>query len=318
MTDALLSQIDDRSRALLYFVYGGMLMQEAARVHLRPYPPGRPIFVDAEDLFNAVEALGNRATFEAAPFVSSWRPLIEQFDNYRQGDLAREIRDGLDQQLTTMGSSRLADTLASAILSRGKNNLLQHVAADMVAALKGLLAIDTDRIDYLAPLVELHTAQDGGLLIASLNYDTLIEQIGAESSIQVDDCLDQWSMSGSLQRSDALTLLKLHGSINWVQDRGGSVRHAAEGDRLQPALIFGGINKLRVDGPYLDMLMEWRSHLDQSDHLIIIGYSFRDTHVNTIIERWHRQDRLKRVTVVDPGFGGGRQFSDTALAAAQQ
>ncbi len=96
MTEALLGQINDRSRALLHFVYGGMLMQEAARVHSRPYPPGRPIFVDAEDLFNAVEALGNRATLEAAPFVSSWHPLIEQFDNYREADLAREIKNGLD------------------------------------------------------------------------------------------------------------------------------------------------------------------------------------------------------------------------------
>src|SRR5260370_12386496 len=130
----------------------------------------------------------------------------------------------------------------------------------MVSALKEMLAVSNpSRTEYLAPLFELHRAQNGGLLIASLNYDTLIEQVGAAHSVQVDDCLDQWLASGSIKRSDALTLLKLHGSINWVQARARAIRLAAAKDYMQPALIFGGINKLRADGPYLEMMWEcWR------------------------------------------------------------
>jgi SIR2-like domain len=300
LTAALLSQIDFRSRALLHFVYGGLLMQEAAAAY-----PGhsRPIAVDAEDLFNAVEALANRATLDAAPFVASWHPLIDRFDDYPEADLEREIGNGLGRLASPQGSGSLARILARAISRRARNNRFQQVGTNMVSTLKNLLAIgDPGRIEYLAPLLELHNAQDGGLVVATLNYDTLIEQLGAVHSVQVDDCLDQWLTSGAIRRSDALTLLKLHGSIDWVQGADGSVHRAAGAGGMQPALIFGGINKLRADGPYLEMLWEWRSYLDMCDHLIIIGYSLRDTHVNAIIERWHKQNNLKRVTIVDPGY----------------
>ncbi len=122
-----------------------------------------------------------------------------------------------------------------------------------------MLAIsDPGHIEYLAPLVELHKSQDGGLVIATLNYDKLVEQVGAARSVEVSDHLDQWLETGSVEsRSpNILSLLKLHGSIDWVQDQDGTVRRSAEGDQRQPALIFGGINKLRADGPYLDILME--------------------------------------------------------------
>jgi hypothetical protein len=324
LTTKLLEQIDNQSQALLHFVYGGLLMQVAARAKPGGYSQ-RPI-VDAEDLFNAVEALANRASFEAAPFVTSWHPLISQIDQYIQGDLERQIKQGLDQLLSPSAPSRLARTLASAINGTAGNYRFRQVATDMISALKELLAVrDPSRIEYLAPLLELHRAQDGGLLIATLNYDMLIEQVGDAHSVQVDDGLDLWQASGFIKRPNVLTLLKLHGSIDWVQDENGLVRRATAEDRMQPALIFGGINKLRADGPYLEMLMEWRSHLDECAHLIIIGYSLRDVHVNAIIERWHRRDNLKRVTIIDPGYNERAsslgmylwQLSNESLAALE-
>jgi hypothetical protein len=303
MTDGLLDRISDRSKPLLHFVYGGLLMQAAAKAysgHSR-----RSIVVEAEDLFNAVEALANRASFDAAPFVASWHPLIDQFDRYRAEDLEQEINRGLRNFDPTSehGARGWAKTIARAISLGTTSKRFQQVAADMIAALKEILAIgDPSRLEYLSSLLELHRTQDGGLLIASLNYDTLIEQIGSIYSVRADDCLDEWLKSGTIKRSDAITLLKLHGSITWVQDRDSSIHRDIGQAHLQPALIFGGINKLRADGPYLEMLMEWRSHLDQCDHLLIIGYSFRDTHVNATIERWHRQNEEKRITILDPGF----------------
>ena len=300
MTAALLDRINARSKPLLHFVYGGLLMQEAANAHF----DGSPIVVDAEGLFNAVEALANRATFNAAPFVASWHPLIDQFVDNRSDDLEREIKLGLDRMRDSWGIDRFARILANAIKQgRGSSNLFPEVAEDMVSTLNELLAVsDASRIEYLTPLLDLHEALIGGLVIASLNYDTLIEQLGEVHSVRVDDCLDYWVDSGSIGRSNDLTLLKLHGSINWAQDPDGSVRRAKVGSYMRPALIFGGINKLRADGPYLEMLWEWRSHLDKCDHLVIIGYSFRDAHVNAIINRWHRQDAMKRITIIDPGY----------------
>ncbi len=129
MTAALLDKIDPGSRALLHFVYGGLLMQMATKAHSAGYSR-RPIVVDAEDLFNAVEALANRATFDVAPFVASWHPLIDQFDKYRPDDLEREIKAGLGQLTAPFGADNFARTLAR-VISRGtRNNRFQQVATD--------------------------------------------------------------------------------------------------------------------------------------------------------------------------------------------
>jgi NAD-dependent SIR2 family protein deacetylase len=290
-------------------------MKEAAKAQRRRYLPGQQIAVDAEELFNAVEALANRGSFEAGPFVAGWHPLIDEMDTNQQADVKQAIKRGLDSMIADLSYSstdRAAQALTNAIVGNARGSQFQTAASDMISTLKGMLRVkDASRIEYLSPLLALHEEQSGGLLIATLNYDTLIEQLGAANSVEVNDCLDEWCRTGSVQKSEALTLLKLHGSINWIQEQDKSVRRENETDTKsafgpsmgsRPALIFGGINKLRADGPYLEMLMEWRAHLDQCDHLVVIGYSFRDDHVNAIIDRWHRKDTKKRITIVDPRF----------------
>ena len=53
-----------------------------------------------------------------------------------------------------------------------------------------------------------------------------------------------------------------------------------------PGLIFGAGNKLRADGPYLDLYREFTDALTGAARVITIGYSFRDAHVNEALRRW--------------------------------
>ena len=53
-----------------------------------------------------------------------------------------------------------------------------------------------------------------------------------------------------------------------------------------PAVIFGGRSKLRADGPYLDLLREFVSALTGTEDLVVVGYSFRDDHVNEVVRTW--------------------------------
>jgi hypothetical protein len=64
-----------REAHLLSFIAGGLL-QKAGRDNSNPFTAG----VNVEDLFNAVSLLGERETLEAAPFVASWDPMLEEFD----------------------------------------------------------------------------------------------------------------------------------------------------------------------------------------------------------------------------------------------
>jgi hypothetical protein len=63
-------------------------------------------------------------------------------------------------------------------------------------------------------------------------------------------------------------------------------------------VIFGGRNKLTAEGPFLDLLIKFRNVLSQHSHLIVLGYSFRDQHINRCIVRWFDGDSSRRLTIV--------------------
>jgi hypothetical protein len=53
-----------------------------------------------------------------------------------------------------------------------------------------------------------------------------------------------------------------------------------------PGIIFGAGNKLRADGPYLDLYVEAMVHLARAHRLIVIGHGWRDFHLNELVRRW--------------------------------
>ena len=48
-------------------------------------------------------------------------------------------------------------------------------------------------------------------------------------------------------------------------------------------MVFGAGEKHRSDGPFLDLLMEAKRSLSEALELVVVGYSFRDDHVNHLI-----------------------------------
>ena len=119
-----------------------------------------------------------------------------------------------------------------------------------------------------------------------------------------------------------MRLLKLHGSIDWCWkelpgERGEMPMLTVvqsfepESERRAPALVFGARNKLKPNGPFLSLLSEFEDQLRASERLIVVGYSFRDDHINETIRRWTREDKRHTVTLIDPratnerGFRGG-------------
>jgi hypothetical protein len=132
----------------------------------------------------------------------------------------------------------------------------------------------------------------------------------------------------------------LHGSLGWQYDEeyyGGvnalledglpgrvsvwrNKRHPVE----SPAVIFGAGNKLRSDGPFLDMFMEFKQALTNAERLIVIGYSGGDAHVNTLIREWvssHDGPRLVRFNVYGEEYVGkdeaevAREFAEGLTGA---
>ena len=68
------------------------------------------------------------------------------------------------------------------------------------------------------------------------------------------------------------------------------------------AVLFGGGNKLTAEGPFMDLVYKFKRLLWKRQHLIVIGYSFRDDHINHIIEHWFNVKQNAKITVVEaPG-----------------
>lgn len=113
----------------------------------------------------------------------------------------------------------------------------------------------------------------------------------------------------------ALRLLKLHGSVNWRHSRVewpfwqlprvGIEEMADPGapssnGLLDPYLIFGD-GKLRPDGAWPALFAAFGDLLAEAALLVVVGYSFRDPHVNHAIERWIAAVPERRIINIDPG-----------------
>lgn len=169
--------------------------------------------------------------------------------------------------------------------------------------------------DYLVPLL-----QSGVPTVATLNFDQLVEEVAARIGLRVSCGISMWHRDGHLDFGDAtLQLLKLHGSVDWVhrpildhrtgRRSGAAFCFPSRADLLPddtPGTVLGAHGKLRADGPYLELFEVFRRVLWESRTLTVIGYSFRDEHINTVLLRranCGRPWRMRIVTMDPPGVG---------------
>lgn len=205
----------------------------------------------------------------------------------------------------------------------GQGRIFHQTNELMVAALKDLAWIQNPNLVlYLAPLLNL-VEEQGRLVIATLNYDNSIELLSRSQKMPCQTGITDWSAYGSFDVSGSgLHLLKLHGSIDWHrQDISASenrmpavaFRQLAPEEvkqlELRPAVIFGNRNKLTAEGPFLDLLKVFQNELSHSHILTIVGYSFRDPHVNVYISQWLNGDSTRVLRIVN-----GPDFANSALS----
>jgi len=189
---------------------------------------------------------------------------------------------------------------------RQTNELMTRKLVDMV------WVEDPAKVEYLAPL--LRYAQQNTLTITTLNYDNTIEVAAKTASVPLTAGIETWSQTGRFpERFDEVQLFKLHGSVDWAlleghisEDRPLShlVVEAVSIDTMResgfkPAVIFGHRNKLTTQGPFLELLRVFERALSQADRLTIVGYSFRDEHINNFLVQWLNTNPQATLRVVD-------------------
>jgi hypothetical protein len=152
--------------------------------------------------------------------------------------------------------------------------------------------------------------------VATLNYDTLVEDAARQCGVALGTGADNWD-SGPQWRfpNDRRPLLKVHGSVNWRHSRIldpswgiprvgiyelDSGARAAPNGRVDADLIFGGGNKLRPEGPWPALYSAFEGLLSRAELLVVVGYSFRDAHVDAAIRRWASGAPNRRIIDIDP------------------
>jgi len=239
--------------------------------------------VDVERLFRVIEFIHTVETRE--------RPSDRQV-LHESHDIARLV------SAWTPNVQEYIDSQGSAVSGTPTGELIDHLY-DQLWQLLWLGPDDSRDLRYLRKL--LHAARGG--TIVTLNYDNALEAaalVGHPIPIDADPRPKDRSLPVP-GGANWVRIVKLHGSLNWIADRSsGSVAALRTSDLLatrlaaqwsggrpsRPGIIFGAGNKLRAAGPYLDLYIEFRTALCDAQRLIIIGYGFRDEHVNELLKQW--------------------------------
>jgi len=152
---------------------------------------------------------------------------------------------------------------------------------------------------------------DIGLDIFSLNYDLCIET--ALEEIQRDFVngftSNGWSPT-ALAKNDPIRFFKLHGSLDWVDDKEYglcSLRFPRHKDAVdieieahKPLLIFGTNHKLSACEPFLSLIYYFAQCILITPVLAVIGYSFGDKYINDIIMQGVRTNARLKIIIISP------------------
>jgi hypothetical protein len=288
--------------------------------------------VDVEDLYDGLVMLATRRSHPLGPFVSVWHPTVAEADlpDFRRA--AADVSEALANLLTN-SMEDLAKRIENSVLSKSRRHdptgvgvmeatpfwrTLQH-ALEVAAGLPGQESVfrsaakkmvkqlvprvwvrDPTKVEYLRPMVR--SARRSNLRIATLNYDNTVEVACDQAGISIDVGVQNGKREIAFRQQANVQLAKLHGSLDWHIEPTGEVFKSKTPEVDGPGLIFGGGNKLRVEGPFLDLLMTFRRWLNEADRVLVVGYSFRDRHVNHLLLGWLSDDPGHTIIVVDPSL----------------
>lgn len=299
--------------------------------------------VNVETLISSLRLLQVRASHEVAPFVSTWIPALSDLSVSEPGiddarDLVRAISDHNESN-----SDFLLSMVTRAVASIARDEIRPDVATALKKAedyvIDQLIAILKSHRDvsYLSPLIDLSLRQPGGLDVITLNYDLTVED-AAKGRVVVETGISDWNPGDPIsfpERDRCLNLIKVHGSLDWVTRRNTNLHYNLvtpfdlgvdegaslhEPNETRPWLVVGDRDKLGTDGPTIELNHAARTSLRRTDHLAVVGYSFNDQHINSIIRDWINGDVDRTISIVSPGWDsfGGNPFSDPSTEFRHQ
>jgi hypothetical protein len=299
----------------LHAVYGAMVAHATSRGE-------SPLTaVNVERLVSAVRLLRDRSDHEVTPFVAEWLRVIQEIDSHplsvSDSDLEKTLSLDLDHGFRSSGLSEKIAQIARDINMPGDGDVFRDLERQLLQRVTKILA-NPSTVDYLSPLMDLAASQRGGLNIATLNYDTTVEMVAHQAGVSINTGFHGWRPGESpsfFPIDGVINLLKIHGSVDWTRRRRNS--HSPEHNTFtqfvyedeadpmnnaDPLIIVGDREKLTAEGPTLGLMRAFEKALLEADRLVVVGYSFRDAHINTVVANWLGAEAHRTITILDPGW----------------
>jgi hypothetical protein len=247
--------------------------------------------INYEDYFYIIDSMHSDQNME------SENPVVDYFSNY-----LFKVHTSLFEPLCDLYSPlRLIELMGEA-----KNYIRDLVAFNLdkppndITQFSLLNDINIDR-DYTQAF------------IFTLNHDTLIEQYLRTNKIPFSDGFVIENENVRIWDTDSykakINLFKLHGSIDWSYfesndpyERKVCIYNIPPRDIStdSPVLIVGSFNKLRdySRGIIFDLQCLFSKYLNESNRLILSGYSFGDQGINSRIINWLYGERDRKIIII--------------------
>ncbi|CAN5155621.1 hypothetical protein BH11ACT4_BH11ACT4_06870 [soil metagenome] len=307
------------SAGLLNFVFGAML-SKVTQAGGDPHTA-----VNVETMFSAIRLLRDRASHEVSPFVQAWNPAVaalDQADVVENSRLSTALKDSVGKAIGDRYGQRghgLLRAVQSVVRQEtgagGDGSAYRRLELRLRELIVEILTdrLDSGRLSYLSPIIELALDQPLGVDVISLNYDLTIETAAKARKVDVNRGIETWRPGEDLDfeaTAGRLNLIKPHGSVDWVIDtlhgdgmalpqqytRGKSAQSASGG----PAVVIGDREKLESEGATLALMRGFETAMRRADRLVIVGYSGADSHVNAVIRDWINAGFSRSIIAIDP------------------
>lgn len=159
-----------------------------------------------------------------------------------------------------------------------------------------------ERVAYYKKFYDFQQSIQAAIRVFSLNYDQCMEKAkpnGYELECGFDE-ESKWSSERFSNISDisaGIFLYKLHGSIDWIRDPATGVLTRYDSPQESAELIFGTDAKLQSIDPFLFNVYELRNYSLLCKLIVVIGYSFNDSHINGLLGQALRSSNRKLLVV---------------------
>jgi len=225
--------------------------------------------LDIERLVNVLAELEKKDNCILFPFIGSWNPKLLEIAGYKF-EIVTEFREKIVSQLN-----------------------------------KWVTLDDYRKASYFSKLYDFAAEYNYSLRVFSLNYDLCLEK-HIPQGMQLERGFDQSTRTWDWRRFEPkeedqpnIYLYKLHGSLDWERDREKGNIRMVENIPDIPDLIFGVDYKLQYIDPYLFHAYEFRKYSLESKVILVIGYSFNDEHINSILRQAVSSTDTRKLYVVD-------------------